>query len=88
MFHIPRADSSPSEVSAMVISVNRIVDNVMDSFDVHSESCTKEQHRKIADTLKAVFHGMYEIREFYGRIGLYKVDNGRCALLITLYADL
>lgn len=72
----------------MVISVNRIVDNVMDAFDVRSESCTKEQYRKIADTLKAVFHGMYEIREFYGRIGLYKVDNGRCALLITLYADL
>ena len=72
----------------MVISVNRIVDNVMDAFDVHSESCTKEQYRNVADTLRIVFHGMYEIREFYGRIGLYKIDNGRCALLITLYADL
>ena len=72
----------------MVISVNRIVDNVMEAFDVHSDSCTKEQYRSVADTLKAAFHGMYEIREFYGRIGLYKVNNGRCALLITLYADL
>ncbi len=65
--------------------MNDIIENVLEGFGVSSRECTKIQYRGVANTLRMVFSGIYEIREYEGRICLHKIGSDRLAMEITLY---